>query len=64
MNIPHMKKIIKIDSQRGVYSSGENIMKWTCIEVNILHYLSYKNMTYKNMRLGLSKNKNIFKNID
>jgi len=27
-------------------------------------YISYKNMTYKNMRLRMSKNKNIFKNID
>ena len=27
-------------------------------------FFFYKNMTYKNTRLGMSKNKNIFKNID
>ena len=35
-------------------------MKWTRTEVNILHYFFYKNMIYKNMRLGMSLNKNIF----
>ena len=31
---------------------------------NIHFFFFYKNMTYKNMRLEMSKNKNIFKNID
>ena len=55
-----VKKITSLESHRGVYSSGEKIMKWTRTEVNILHYFFYKNMIYKNMRLGMSMNKNIF----
>ena len=50
-----VKNITTMDSQRGVYSSGDKIMKWTRIEVNIVHYFFHKNMSYKIIRLGLSK---------